>query len=98
MRVSKEGKETITHYQLIKNYHDYAYIRCQLETGRKHQIRVHMAYTGHPLIGDTLYGQPSHKIKRQALHAYLIEMVHPITLETLHIECPNPQDIQNLLV
>lgn len=97
MRVSKEGKETITHYQLIKNYNNYALIKCELETGRKHQIRVHLAHKNHPLIGDQLYGQPSDKIKRQALHAYLIKLVHPITLETIQIECPLPKDIQNLL-
>lgn len=98
MRVSKDGKETITKYKLVRNYKDYALVECKLETGRKHQIRVHMAYIGHPLIGDTLYGKESYKIKRQALHAYLIEMIHPITLEKLSIECLPPIDFQNLLI
>lgn len=98
MRVSKEGKETITRYKLIRNYEEYALVECQLETGRKHQIRVHMSYIGHPLLGDQLYGKKSKKIKRQALHAYLIEMLHPITLEPLSIECLPPIDIQSLLI
>lgn len=98
MRVSNEGKEAITHYKRIRNYKDYAYIECQLETGRKHQIRLHMAYVHHPLIGDSLYYQKSNLIHRQALHAYRIEMIHPITLEELTIECLPPIDIQNLLI
>lgn len=92
MRVSKSGKEAITHYRLIKNYNNLALIECELETGRKHQIRVHMAYINHPLIGDKLYNRPSRYINRQALHAYCIEMVHPITLKKLHIECSLPDD------
>lgn len=94
VRVANHGKEAITHYQLIKNHQSKALIKCILETGRKHQIRVHMAYIQHPLIGDPLYGKPSKDINRQALHAYMIEMIHPVTLEPLHIECPLPKDFQ----
>lgn len=69
-----------------------------LETGRTHQIRVHMAYIGHPVLGDSLYGHESSLINRQALHAYKIEFVHPITKEKIIIEAPLPEDMQKLIL
>jgi len=96
VRVSKKGKEAITHYQCLKSYKSFSLVECLLETGRKHQIRVHMSSIGHPLLGDPLYGHSSSYVKRQALHAYLVEMIHPITLEKLYIECPLPKDFQFL--
>lgn len=93
MRVADHGQKAITHYRLIKNYKNKALVECTLDTGRTHQIRVHLASIGHAIIGDPLYGTPSDKIKRQFLHAYRLEFTHPVTNESIQLECPLPKDI-----
>lgn len=88
----KNSKSATTHYEVIKRYGDFTHIRCILETGRTHQIRVHMAYIGHPVAGDPVYG-PKKVITRlngQCLHAKHIGFVHPITQEYLEFESPLP--------
>lgn len=97
MRVSKTGKEARTDYQLIASQHHLSLIECQLYSGRKHQIRVHMAFVGHSLLGDKLYSQSSHLINRQALHAYWLSFEHPITKEKVTIVCRPPEDMQRLI-
>jgi len=91
--VSEAGDVAITHYEVLKTTNNYSVIKCILETGRTHQIRVHMAHIGHPLLGDTLYGTPSPLIFRQALHAYKISFVHPIIRENIKLTAPVPKDI-----
>lgn len=82
--VDINGKYAITDYEVIKAYDNYSLVKCILKTGRTHQIRVHMAYIGHPLLGDTLYGNgKSDLINRQALHSYRISFLHPVTLEEM---------------
>ncbi|MGM9923163.1 MAG: RluA family pseudouridine synthase [Bacillus sp. (in: firmicutes)] len=92
-RVSPSGQPAVTHYKVL-NYNkkaDLTLIECQLDTGRTHQIRVHLSHLGHPLAGDTLYGgRPIYD--RQALHAYQIILVHPITEERLLITAPYTED------
>lgn len=89
--VSPLGTSAITHYNVLKEFsvdgHDMSEVHVVLETGRTHQIRVHMAYIGHPIVGDTLYGTKSDFIDRQALHAYKVEFVHPISGKLLCINC-----------
>ena len=80
-QVNSKGQKAITHYKLIKNYIDFCLVEFELETGRTHQIRVHSKYIGHPILGDTLYGNSSELISRQALHAYKVEFIHPIKKE-----------------
>lgn len=92
MRIGGD-KQAITHYHLIENYEGYALIECELFTGRRHQIRVHLAAIGHPLLGDPLYNNHPGQLKRQALHAYLIEFIHPITKEAIRLTSPLPADI-----
>ena len=77
--INSNGQKSITHYKVLKEFKNYSLVKCLLETGRTHQIRVHMSYIGHPLVGDTLYGKPSPLIDRQALHCYKLEFIHPIT-------------------
>ena len=72
-------------------------VKCKLLTGRTHQIRVHMAYIGHPLIGDNLYGTSSKLINRQALHSYMLEFNHPITNKHLIIRCDLPEDMKKIV-
>ncbi len=96
-KVSEKGATSITHYELIKNYNDYCLVKFILETGRTHQIRVHSKYIGHPILGDTLYGNLSNLIGRQALHAYKVEFIHPITSKTIEIISDLPYDIKNLI-
>ena len=105
------GKEAITHYRLQKRYRDHCHVRCFLETGRTHQIRVHMAHIRHPLVGDATYaGRPRlpkgasedlvnmlRSFPRQALHARKLELEHPITGDTMSWEVPLPDDMQALL-
>ena len=82
--VSLDGDKAITEVQLLQTFDNYSLVKCVLKTGRTHQIRVHMAYIGHPLISDTLYGNgKSDLIDRQALHSYQISFLHPVTLEKM---------------
>ena len=79
----ENGKPSITHYKVLKEFDEYSLLECKLETGRTHQIRVHTASIGHPILGDTLYGNESKIVNRQALHSYKINCIHPITKEKL---------------
>lgn len=97
MEVCKDGKKAITNLEVIKKYKDYTLVRLVLETGRTHQIRVHMSYIGNPIIGDTLYGTESDLIKRQALHSYKVSFVHPVTKEKMEFTAPLFDDMKNLL-
>ena len=86
----KNGQKSITHYKVLKEWRDknYSLIKCHLETGRTHQIRVHFSAIGHPLVGDTLYGNPSSEFSRQALHCYELKFIHPITKKNVIIKSP----------
>lgn len=94
--ISEEGQNAITKYEVIKELDSISVVKCFLETGRTHQIRVHFMAIGHPLIGDSLYGSKSSLINRQALHCYSISFVHPITKEVLNITCNLPKDMENI--
>ena len=87
-----EGREAVTHWQLIDSQNGYSHITCRLETGRTHQIRVHMAHTGHPLLGDTVYGvkKPVPGLAGQCLHAAQLTFTHPATGERLTVDSPLP--------
>lgn len=95
--VNTNGQKSITHYEVLKEYKDFSLIKCKLETGRTHQIRVHFSYIGHPLLGDTLYGTKSELINRQALHSCYIEFIHPITNMLIQFSSELPKDIKSLL-
>lgn len=95
--VSEAGQEAITHYTVIEEHENYSILSVKIETGRTHQIRVHMAHIGHPIVGDTLYGQESELITRQALHSYKTSFVHPITGEEITICAELPEDMGVLL-
>jgi 23S rRNA pseudouridine1911/1915/1917 synthase len=95
--VAPDGKPAVTHFQVIKRYHDATLLRLRLETGRTHQIRVHMSYLGHPIYGDSVYGQSSPLITHQALHAGWLSFLQPRTLTPLQFEVPLPTDMLNLL-
>lgn len=86
---AKNSKEAVTHFTVLENFKDYAYIRCSLETGRTHQIRVHMQYIGHPIVGDPKYGyKKTPDTKGQLLHACHIEFMHPVTKEKMAFDAP----------
>ena len=89
----KNAKNAVTHWELLHTYSGFSHIRCRLETGRTHQIRVHMAYIGHPLLGDSLYGAPSPEkgLSGQCLHARMLRFVHPRTGEDVTLEAPLPE-------
>jgi 23S rRNA pseudouridine1911/1915/1917 synthase len=101
-----KGKHAVTHYRTLKQYKEASLIECRLETGRTHQVRVHMAHIGHPLIGDSVYnnrrkafkfGPNQSYFERQALHAVSLGFIHPVTGEKLGFESSLPDDIQLLL-
>ena len=94
--ISIEGKSAITLWELLKPLNNASLVRAELVTGRTHQIRVHFAHIGHPLIGDDVYGSPSPLINRQALHAAEISFTHPIDKSFVHLSCPLPQDMLTL--
>lgn len=97
--VSENGDIAITEYEVL-NYNseeNYSVVKCILKTGRTHQIRVHMSYIGHPLLGDTLYGHESSKIDRQALHSYKMSFVHPIEQKQVTYIATFPEDIQTFI-
>lgn len=91
--ISKNGDSAISHFELIKNYDKFCVVKYTLETGRTHQLRVHSKYIGHSILGDTLYGKESSLISRQALHAYKISFIHPITKKELALQAPIPEDM-----
>lgn len=90
------GSLAKTHYKLINTYNNISEVSFILETGRTHQIRLHSKYIGHPIIGDSLYGSTSNLISRQALHAYKVSFVHPITKNEIVIISDIPDDMKNL--
>lgn len=94
------GKEAVTHFRVLERFNQYTYIECVLETGRTHQIRVHMSSIGHPLIGDMLYGPkkcPFSKLEGQTLHAMTLGFKHPVSSEYIEVEAPLPEYFQQLL-
>lgn len=111
MAVRDDGREATTHYRLQERFRAHTALECRLETGRTHQIRVHMAHLKHPIVGDPLYGGPLklprgasdelaaalRGFKRQALHAQVLEFAHPATGEPVRCEAPLPDDLQALL-
>ena len=96
-RVSRTGKSAQTEYTVLERLRGATLVRAKLRTGRTHQIRVHLAHIGHPLLGDDLYGGPMDKIGRQALHAAFLRFPHPLSGEMLEIEAPLPDDMTILL-
>jgi 23S rRNA pseudouridine1911/1915/1917 synthase len=96
-RVTPGGDAAVTHYSVLESLKGAALVKLQLETGRTHQIRVHLSHLGHPLLGDTLYGGSEYYIKRQALHGEKLLFRHPISGEELSIQAPLPKDFIELL-
>lgn len=96
----KNGKTAVTHYRVLQRFSNYTYVECQLETGRTHQIRVHMASIHHPLLGDSVYGPAKcpFKLQGQTLHAKILGIHHPVTGEYLEIDAPLPQYFSDLLI
>ena len=95
--VSPNGVKAITEIELIKSFQNYSLIKCNLKTGRTHQIRVHLNYIGHPILGDDLYGKKSELINRQALHAYKVTFIHPIYKNKIEIVAELPDDMKALV-
>lgn len=99
MAVVSGGRRAVTHWEVIARYPGFTHVRCRLETGRTHQIRVHMAYLGHPILGDTVYGakKPVPGLQGQCLHAAGLRFVHPRTGETVELTCPLPEEFREAL-
>jgi 23S rRNA pseudouridine1911/1915/1917 synthase len=112
MAIREHGRDATTHYRLLQKFNHFTHIRCELETGRTHQIRVHMTHIDHPLVGDKLYGYGNsipgkmsdairalaREFPRQALHAWRLTLTQPKTGETIEVEAPLPADMCNLLL
>lgn len=98
----QNGQPSITHYEVLQEIRQerksYSLVCCSLETGRTHQIRVHMAYLGHSLLGDTLYGNTTSFINRQALHCYELSFIHPVNKTSHLFTCPLPIEMKQLIV
>lgn len=111
MAIREDGRESVTHYRVLARFRAHTHVRVMLETGRTHQIRVHFAYSRHPLVGDPVYGgrlalpagasealrEALRGFRRQALHAARLELLHPVTGADLEVEVPPPADFQALL-
>ena len=99
MAVVAGGREAVTHWEVIARYPGYTHVRCRLETGRTHQIRVHMAYIGHPILGDTVYGAKKEVpgLTGQCLHAVGLRFLHPRTHEIVELSCPLPEEFTRML-
>ena len=99
MAVVPTGRRAVTHWEVVARYPGVTHLRCRLETGRTHQIRVHMAYIGHPILGDTVYGakKPVPGLTGQCLHATGLRFVHPRTGEPVELHCPLPPEFTAML-
>jgi len=95
--IDKSGAKSITHYEILSNKNNLSLVRFVLETGRTHQIRLHSKYIGHPILGDTLYGNKSNLILRQALHCHKISFIHPILKNKLELISAMPEDMQKAI-
>lgn len=95
----KNGKSAVTHYRVLERFREFTYVECELETGRTHQIRVHMASIGHPLLGDEVYGPSKcpYRLEGQTLHAGVLGIVHPVTGEYMEFKAPLPEYFEQLL-
>jgi pseudouridine synthase, rluA family len=100
MTVDKDGKRAVTHFKVLERLNNYTYIECVLETGRTHQIRVHMSYLHHPLLGDEVYSNKKEntKLKGQCLHAKVLGFIHPSTNEYMEFEAPLPEYFKEILI
>ena len=99
MAVTKKGKEAITHFKVLKRYGKYTLLEVKIETGRTHQIRVHMAEIGHPVVGDMVYsnGKNEFGVEGQMLHAKQLEFKHPITQKEIKLIAPLPKYFEEIL-
>ena len=99
MAVVPGGRPAVTHWEVIARYPGFTHVRCRLETGRTHQIRVHMAHIGHPILGDTVYGakKPVPGLQGQCLHAVGLRFLHPRTGRPVELSCPLPEEFQRQL-
>jgi 23S rRNA pseudouridine1911/1915/1917 synthase len=96
----ENSKEAITNFQVLERFGQFTFVACKLKTGRTHQIRVHMAYIGHPVVGDPKYGpeRRNFSIKGQALHSTELTFKHPVTGETMVFHAPLPEDMDRILL
>ena len=98
-RSTKDGKNAITHFKVIERFNEYTLLELQIETGRTHQIRVHMSYIGYPVVGDMVYsnGKNPFGVKGQMLHSYMLSFRHPMTKEILKLQAPLPKYFEDVL-
>lgn len=96
---AKNSRRAVTHWEVLERFRGYTFLRCRLETGRTHQIRVHLAHIGHPILGDTVYGRkkPEFGLEGQCLHARELTFVHPATGERMTLSCPLPEYFEDIL-
>jgi len=99
MSVASDGRHAVTHWEVIARYPGFTHVRCRLETGRTHQIRVHMAHLGHPILGDTVYGnkKPVPGLQGQCLQAVGLRFLHPRTEELVELSCPRSEEFEEQL-
>jgi len=99
MAVVADGRRAVTHWRVLERYQGFTYVECRLETGRTHQIRVHMAHTGHPILGDTVYGNKKEVpgLQGQCLHAVGLRFIHPRTQEAIELSCGLTEEFEKQL-
>ena len=97
MAVSDSGKWAVTNYKVLKEYEKYSLVQFDLQTGRTHQIRVHSAFLGHPVVGDDVYGKKLNSLEGQLLHSYKISFAHPKTQKTMTFECNLPKYFEDFI-